>query len=301
LPKVSYKWLTFGAQYDTFPTVACWDFWANINCPKYKDKLQLKLGQFIPPFGLQRPCSPYKLWTINYSQIVAAVFGGSNLRDSGWMVHGKMKFGQKADDFQPSVTYAMGCFNGEPAFTSNSDPFWTFVGSVKVEAMKGILFGLSYEDGSWYDGFRQNNRDAFGICWKFEIADLLVQGEYIVANGNIADEGKHETTPSAHNKRQDIGGCYMEFGYYVMPKKLQLMAKVDFIDYPAYSIGADSRLPHDINDRQSWQYGFGFNWYIMKHCKLQVFYQWTRADGRRLQKGVSRSEQSGAAVFGVNF
>jgi hypothetical protein len=330
LPKVTYKWLSFGCQYETDSTLTLLDFWANIECQKFdKGMVNLKMGQFIPPFGLQRPISPYKILTINYSNIVSYLFGAgdpygagwANLRDQGIMLHGKKKLGE-GEGFLPSIQYGLGFFMGEPAnATTNSDPAWTTFFTLKVEPVEGMLFGLSYEDGSRADAFlpgdvaRQINRDRFGLCWKMELLDapedkgklLLIQGEYIVGNQNPADLDKHddEVSPATmwHNKRQTVDGWYLEVGYYVMPQKLQLTGKVDILDLPAYW-GVESRDPgveHDLHYRKIRTYGLGLNWYLTKHCKVQVMWEQFQDEGRGKIPKISGSEHRAYVLFGVNY
>lgn len=321
LPKVVYKWLSFGCQFETDSTLTLLDFWANIVCPKFEGKVQLKMGQFIPPFGLQRPISPYKIRTINYSKVVTYLFGDGdpiwstwgNLRDKGLMVHGTVKFGEKTEDFQPNLYYALGLFQGEAAnVDANSDPAWTTFVTAKVEAMKGILFGLSYEDGSrqWVDGTipinRNVNRDRFGACWEITLADLMVYGEYIVGNMNPADMDKHddEISPATyfHLKKMNVDGWYLVVGYFVMPKKLQLLFKVDIVDLPAWSGNIESRdNEHDIPYTKERMYGLGFNWLINKHCKLLFMWEQEQDEGRGKATRIAGSEHRAYVLFGVNF
>jgi hypothetical protein len=317
LPKVVYKWLSFGCQYETASTLTLLDFWSNIKCPKFKGALQMKLGQFIPPFGLQRPISPYKIRTINYSQVVAYLFGGSdpgwstwgNLRDTGVMFHGTKKFGEKQGDFQPSIYYALGFFTGEAANTTNSDPAFTTFFTAKVKAMKGILIGLSYEDGSRQGsvlGSRNINRDRFGICYEFDLGDLLIYGEYIVGNMNPRGNAKHEDEDTIgetlHNKQMDVDGAYFVLAYFLSPKKFQVFGKIDWLDVPAWNITDNTRgVEHTFSYTQSWKYAIGFNVYINKHCRVQVVYEWTRAEGRGKIHKIAGSEERAFVVWGVNF
>jgi hypothetical protein len=330
LPKATYEWLTVGAQLETVTGgINLLDFWANMECQKFdKGMLNLKLGQFIPPFGLQRWGSPYNHLTVNYSNIVSYLFGTgdpygggwSNLRDTGVMVHGKKKFGE-GEGFLPNVQYGLGFFTGEPANTTNTDPAFTTFFTLKVEPVEGILMGLSYEDGSrslsgfWGPGPRIVNRDRFGLCWKFEFMDapedkgklLLIQGEYIVGNNNPADMDKHddELAPATmfHNKRQTVDGYYLEVGYYLMPAKLQVTGKIDILDLPAFwwNESRDPGVEHDLHYRKIRTYGLGLNWYINKHCKLQIMWEQFQDEGRAKIHKISGSEHRAYVVFGAKF
>ncbi len=328
LPKVTYKWLSFGCQYETDANLTLLDFWANFNCTKYKDKLQLKVGQFIPPFGLQRWDSPYKL-LCDYSQVVSYLFGDpkiaapysaldplfaswDNLRDQGMMVHGKVGFGAKKDDFQPSISYGLGLFTGEGANAdpANSDPAWTTFATVRVEAVKGVLVGLSFEDGSRFNTAddRIVNRDRFGFCGQLKMSGLIVQTEYIVGDDSPADHVKHVTAPATHNTRRDTDGWYLQVGYDLKPEKVKLIAQVDVLDVPAYGYGDDSRAAHTIRYRQLRQYGLGIIFFFNKHCKMKIFWEQTQNEGRKAKVGgvrvfpkIAGSEHRAFVVLGVNF
>lgn len=346
LPKAEYDWLTVGLQYETMSTVTLLDCWAEINCKKYPGKLKLKIGQFIPPFGIQRPISPYAITTINYSKIVAYLFGdpglgshvyinsagtvvqnGSNqpvfaswgnLRDQGALVHGTLKLGQAPAEkggFQPSVYYGVGLFRGEAAnAAANSDPAWNFFFVTKVTPVDGMTFGISYEDGSrqYTTGTDRNmNRDRFGICWQLNLLKdpgLSIDGEWIRGNNNAADFARHENpdfvTRTFHSKKQDVEGWYIEVGLYVKPKKVQLLFKVDQLDLPAYFPGTNTDGAAGVKDmryRKLRMVGFGLNWFISKHCKLQIMFEASQDGGRGKIKRIAAAEQKAYAVFGVKF
>jgi hypothetical protein len=307
-------------------TLTLLDAWVNMDCPQYSGMFQLKMGQFIPPFGIQRPASPYKLFT-DYSQIVGYLFGASdplyptwgNLRDQGLMLHGTVKFGE-GEGFQPNMYYGMGLFRGEAANTAaNSDPAWTLFMTAKVKPIEGVMFGLSYEDGTrqYTTGGvnRTLNRDRFGFCTEVKMHGFHMCAEYIVGdNSPIGDLDKHnDHTNTAdpryrfvHNNRQDVDGWYLELGYMAMPNKLKVISKIDILDVPAYSMnwtsGSDTRSgEHDITYRKKRKYGLGLVWFITKHCKVKFLWQQTQNEGRGKLHKIAGSEHSGLVCFGVNF
>lgn len=320
LPGGKYKWLEWGTQFELDSTLTLLDFWANITCPEYKGAVQLKFGQFIPPFGIERPASPYKLCT-NYAQVISYLFGAAdplwptwgNLRDKGAMFHGTKKFGEKQGDFQPNVYYGFGIFQGEGANVDvNSDPAWTSFVTLKVKPTKGFMVGMSYEDGSRSiagvitPGTRNFNRDRFGLCWQFKMSELFIEGEYIVGNGNPLDTDRHddETAPTTywHLKKMNVDGWYLNVGYFLIPKKLRAIAKIDILDTPAWSGAVDSRgNEHDVHYRVKRQYGLGFVLIFNKHCKMKAFWQIQQNEGRAKIKRISGSEHSAFVVFGVSF
>ncbi len=319
LPKVTYEWLSFGCQYETMPALALLDFWVNM---KHSDKLQWKMGQFIPPFGYQRPCSPYKLLT-DYSQAVGYFFGSAdpvwptwgNLRDSGGMFHGTLKLGEG-----PKLNYAAGIFVGEGAGVQNSDPAWTFFMTAKLLLTKGVEFGVSYEDGSRQTTVGGNsynvNRDRVGLCMKLDLLEdegtkstkLHVQSEFIAGNSNVMDYAKHGSGPPYpgyhHNKSQQAEGWYFQVGFDVMPAKFRLIGQIDILDIPAYDIGTDVRAAAGVKDNQYTkrrQYGLGFIWFICKHCKMKIWWEQTQNEGRAKVHKIAGSEHRILGVFGVNF
>ena len=343
LPGGKYKYMTWGTQFECYSTMTLLDFWVNFECTNFeKDMLQLKVGQFIPPFGIQRPASPFKLCT-NYAQITSYLFGAAdplygstlpsgatgpgwnNLRDKGVMVHGKMKFGE-GEGFRPNVYYGAGIFAGEPANTNaNSDPGWTSFLTAKVTPVEDMMIGLSYEDGTrqfvdpTIPADRVCNRDRFGICWQFNLlADpesksklLGIQGEYIVGNNNLADLDKHDDEVTAatmlHNKSQHVDGWYLEVSYFIMPKKVKLISKVDILDIPAYDHGTDVRvnkaagIPKDNHYRKARKYALGVVWVISKHSKIKFLWEQTQNEGRAKLPKISGSEHTLLVCLGVSF
>jgi hypothetical protein len=300
-------------------TLTLLDFWVNM---KHSDKLQWKMGQFIPPFGYQRPWSPYKL-LCDYSQAVGYFFGPNgplgggwgNLRDSGGMFHGTLKLGEG-----PKLNYAAGIFVGEGAGVQNSDPAWTFFMTAKLEMTKGVEFGVSYEDGSRQTtlggGSRNINRDRVGLCMKLDLLDdegtkskkLHIQSEFIAGNNNPSDYIKHGSGPPfpsyLHNKSQQAEGWYFQVGFDVMPKKVRLIGQIDILDIPAYNMTTDVRAAAGVKDNsytKRRQYGLGFIWFIGKHCKMKIWWEQTQNEGRAKIKKIAGSEHRACMVFGVNF
>jgi hypothetical protein len=319
LPKVTYEWLSFGCQYETMSTLTLLDFWVNM---KHSDKLQWKMGQFIPPFGYQRPWSPYKL-LCDYSQAVGYFFGPNgplgggwgNLRDSGGMFHGTLKLGEG-----PKLNYAAGIFVGEGAGVQNSDPAWNFFMTAKLKLTPDVELGVSYEDGSrqaTIGGFSRNvNRDRVGLSGKLtllkdektKVKKLIIQSEYIAGNSNVSDYAKHGSgipyPGYQHNKSMQAEGWYFQVGLEVMPKKVRLIGQIDILDIPAYNITTDVRAAAGVKDNsytKRRQYGLGFIWFICKHCKMKIWWEQTQNEGRAKIKKISGSEHRACMVFGVNF
>lgn len=315
----NYDFLTFFAQVDTeSPSSLLLDYWVNFSCPKYKKEFNLKAGRFTVPFGWQVSTSPYELLTINYSQIVTRLFGmdpladpdtgWDNLRDQGFYFHGVVepKF-TVGKEFKPTVGYVAGFVNGESRATDDTNE--SKAGMLRVYVTPNVAPEVNFTLGfSYYDGSRfyatdpltvgiipvplaANGREFShrlqGIDWKFEMLDgrLLIQGEFIHAEINPADEGKHETTPSVHYKANHTDGWFVEVGYKLdeVSEKLQVVGKVDVMDLPIREYDPATTL-YDLKvsgANRLRTYGLGANYYINKFSKLQVIWEHKDDEGKQ--------------------
>jgi phosphate-selective porin OprO and OprP len=221
---------------------------------KLSDYFVITAGQFKVPFSMENLASSNKLEMIDRSQVVEAmvargkdVIGNQNGRDIGIQVGG----GFLKKNGIPLIEYRLAVFNGSGiniADTANSAK--DIVGRLILNPVKGLSFGGGYYGG--YGKARQANvngvhqtRDRFGFEASYALSRFSMKGEYIYGN----------------DKDIDRKGWYLQAGYFVIPQKLQLLAKYDLFDL-------NTKIPNTT----SISYVFGGNYNFNNWSRIQVFY-----------------------------
>lgn len=221
---------------------------------KVSDYFIVTAGQFKIPFSMENLASSNKLEMIDRSQAVEAlvargkdVIGNQNGRDIGIQIGG----GFHKINGVPLIEYRLGAFNGSGinvADTANDAK--DIAGRVVLNPIKGLSFG-----GGYYGGYGKaikseiagtsQLRNRLGIEASYVISKISVKGEYIF--------GKDRHT--------DREGWYLQAGYFVIPQKMQLMAKYDLFD-----------INTSTDNTTSISYIFGSNYNFNNWSRLQVFY-----------------------------
>ncbi|HEX2394684.1 MAG TPA: hypothetical protein VHI78_05020, partial [Bacteroidales bacterium] len=158
------------------------------------------------------------------------------------------------------VEYRIGVFNGSGiniADTANEAK--DLVGRLIINPFSSFSFGASYYNG-WGKAIKPANdfigrnqiRNRFGIEACYTSSRLSLKTEYI--------RGKDGNTEKA--------GWYALAGYYIIPKKLQAVAKYDTFD-PNISAG----------DNISTNYVFGLNLNFNNWSRIQAFYTFRTEEG----------------------
>jgi phosphate-selective porin OprO/OprP len=221
---------------------------------KLADYFVITAGQFKLPFSMENLASSNKLEMIDRSQVVEAlvargkdVIGNQNGRDIGIQIGG----GFIKKNGLPVIEYRLGFFNGSGinlADTANDAK--DIVGRVVFNPVKGLSVGGGYYGGYGkaakpnVDGISQS-RNRLGFEASYVLPRFSLKGEYILGS--------------------DIGinraGWYLQTGYYVIPQKLQVLAKYDLFD-----------VNTDTPDNTSISYVFGGNYNFNTWSRLQIFY-----------------------------
>ncbi len=203
---------------------------------------------------MENLASSSKLEMIDRSQAVEAlvargkdIIGNQNGRDIGIQIGG----GFLKKNGTPMIEYRLGVFNGSGiniADTANDAK--DIAGRLIFNPVKGLSFG-----GGYYGGYGKANKpDAEGIRQArnrlgFEASYVLsrfsIKGEYILGS----------------DKDIDRAGWYVQTGYFVIPQKLQLLARYDLID-----------LNTSTANSTSISYVFGGNYNFNNWSRLQIFY-----------------------------
>ena len=204
---------------------------------RLKDYFNLMAGQFKIPFSLENLTSSTTMESIDRSQAVEAlvyrgkdVMGNQNGRDIGVQASGNLL---KIND-RPFVHYRLGLFNGNGInrvdSATNSK---LLVGRLVIHPLPGLDIGGSYLNGHEYytpDPKVLPKANYNLVRYDFEISfdynAFSLRGEYLAGK-----DGELSRT-----------GYYVQAGYYLIPKKLEVLGKVDSYD----------KKRSDTGDRSDW-------------------------------------------------
>ena len=230
---------------------------------KIKDYFNITLGQFRVPFSLENLTPVRKLDVIDFSQIVEAlvlrskdVIGNQNGRDIGIQLGGTFL---KQED-RNIIEYRIGLFNGSGInIPDTANEAKDIIGRLIISPVKGLSVGSSFYNG-WakaikptpdYVG-RSQPHNRFGLEFSYTATRFSLRGEYIQGlDGNIRK-----------------AGWYALAGYYIIPQKLQAIAKYDTFD-PDRSKGQNMTT----------NYVVGINYNFNNWSRLQTFYTFREEQG----------------------
>ncbi|HLO57988.1 MAG TPA: porin [Bacteroidales bacterium] len=234
---------------------------------KLNDYFQITAGQFRIPFSLENLTSMNKFEVIDFAQAVDAltargkdVIGNHNGRDIGIQLGGAL-IKKGTTNY---VEYRIGVFNGSGiniADTANDAK--DVVGRLIINPVKGLSFGTSYYNG-WGKAIkpaaefkgRSQARNRFGIEASYTATRFMTKAEYLM--------GKDGKT--------DKAGWYAMAGYFVIPQKLQLVARYDTFD-----------PDKDKDDNIGTNYVFGANLNFNSWSRLQAFYTIKQEQGTAIK------------------
>ena len=195
---------------------------------KLNDYLNFTLGQFKVPYSLEGLTSTPKLEFIDGSQVVDALTGRkadviSAATDQQGYDIGLQAGGSflKINDL-PLIDYKVGVFNGTGPNIADNIKEKDIVGRLVIHPIKGIdLGGFAYKGYASYNDnssakstIQTHDRNRYGAELSAEYFGASLKTEFI--------EGKDG------NKLRN--GYYVSAGYYVLPQKLQILAKLDNYD-----------------------------------------------------------------------
>jgi phosphate-selective porin len=244
----------------------------------YFDWAKPRIGQYKVPFDREFLTSAFNLELIDRS-IVSSAF--SLQRDIGVQLSGQF--------LQNQLEYGVGMFNGSGANQNNQDNNFMYVGRVvwtpfgsypysqgalDTPATPKLAVGLA---GAYLPGLEPGERKTLaGPSGNTDI--LPVQSDVYELTAdlafkylNLSFEGSwdfrnidpEEPTPYGSTNAQ---GFYLQPGYFVIPKKLELAARFAWVN-------PDN--PNQKDDDEQWEYTGGLSYYINGHdLKLQANYSY---------------------------
>ena len=209
--------------------------------------LQLTAGQFKIPFSYENLISSSNLGTIDRSQIVEAltargkdVIGNQSGRDIGLMINGIFNI---ITDFE----YFIGAFNGSGINTIDMNKQKDLIGRIIVHPQNSFSLGSSFYLGRYTadDSLRLRfKRERIGLELVYKNLPISLSAEYIWGKDNMFQ----------------TDGWYMQAGYFIIPKKFELLTKYDI-----YNL--------NIEDYSSAFYTIAINLFFTEKSKWQINYQ----------------------------
>jgi phosphate-selective porin len=205
----------------------------------------LRFGQFRVPFGIEGNTSSADLDTIDRSQPVNKLAPGFDLgtsgRDIGAVIAGRVSV----------FEYAAGFFNGAGANKAETNDRKDLSGRLVFRPSGFLAVGASVYDGHYSAaaGAPVTDRKRTGFDAALVLGDVSIKAELVKARDAAID------------KR----GWYVQAGWFVLPKKVQVMLKADGYDKDTALAGDRANLTTT-----------GLNWFFAGRTKLQVNYVLTR-------------------------
>lgn len=253
-------------------------------------ELNVKVGQYKAPLGLEQLTSDTKLFTNERSLVTTAL---TPERQIGVQLWGK-PFENLWPEQKDLLTYYAGVFNGTGRnITVNDNNEFMYVGRVEVQALKTkilnndatLKFGANAlstrdesgttisgtlretSDGSLssYNLSSAGERDVYGFDTSLHLGPFDLVAEYL--SQEVRPRTVRNNAPTFTEFNPD--GYYVQGSYFVLPKKLQLVAKWE-------SFNPDQLADDDIHSITG-----GLNYYIKgDDIKLLANYIHTWSDFR---------------------
>lgn len=264
------KYWSYFVQFDMACTPRLLDAYANL---KLSDALMFTFGQFKVPLSRESLISSGKLETLDCSQVVEAlvarpgdVIGNQLGYDQGIKVSGDLfKLNER-----PLLEYQLAVVNGAGINVSgDNNESKDVAGRMIVHVVKGLDLGGSFYKGldNWNSTVNNvtvsniaRKRDRIGLDLYYTLGGASLQSEYLKGwDGNIIRSG-----------------YYVQAAYFVMPGKLQLLAKYDSYD-PNKDVS---------KDKSNW-YILGANYNFGPNSRLQVAYNIKTEEGNEIHNNIA--------------
>lgn len=238
--------------------------------------INISMGQFKTPFGLELSTACQSLNTVNRSRVVSEL--ASPFRDLGVLIYGgtgdKEIFGLKNTNvFAWKFAYTNG--TGKNLMDNNTGK--DFTSRFIFSPVTGISVGASYKYGTLKPSdptMDDDVRKRWGIDISIEKKNILLQAEYI--NGN--DQGSTLVGGGCGETPTLVIGDFVKNGFFIQALYTTPWNIQPVIKFESY----DPDVDIDFNKQQDWT--FGFNYFFNEWTRLQVNY-------------VYRAEESSDAVL----
>ncbi len=246
---------------------------AFISYKRYDPYLNISVGQFKAPFGLELSTPCQSLHTVDRSMVVNEL--ASPFRDLGLMLFGSTGelFGRK-----DLIAYKFTITNGTGMNMMDADKYKDYLGRIIISPLEWIHLGASYKTGKAVSPVADtltDTRSRWGVDLAVEKLNFTLQAEYISGT----DKGTSLVGGGCGGTPTPVLGDFKKNGYMAQllyMTKWGIQPVVKFESYDPNS--ANDTDVTKFDKQQDWT--FGFNYFFNESTRLQVNY-------------VYRSEQSG--------
>lgn len=238
------------------------------------DAFKITGGQFIIPVSLENTTSDSSLETIDRAQVSGLAernkdaLGDHNGRDIGLQASGSL-FKTESNRFL--LDYYLGYFNGQGInIAADKNESKDIAARIIAHPYRFLDLGISYSNG--YDNFgtptaKNQVQNRIGADVSVNYNDFTFRAEYLQAQ---------QGTYVVSGKTRDLlkEGWYAQLGYFVLPNKLQFVAKYDTFD------PTKNNPKNDITTF----YTLGANLYPNSFVKFQINYKHKNEEGFSINK-----------------
>ncbi|SHL78753.1 porin [Flavobacterium xinjiangense] len=237
------------------------------------DYLKITGGQFLIPNSLESTTSDSALETIDRAQISGLTgrnkdaLGDQNGRDIGLQASGSLF---KTTSNRYLLDYYLAYFDGQGInIAADKNESKDIAARIVAHPYEFLDFGISYSNGhdSWSTPAKNQDQIRIGADISVNYNDFSLRAEYLQAQ-----QGTYIVNGVNRDLLKD--GWYAQVGYFVLPKKLQFVAKYDTFD-PTKN--------NPKNDITSF-YILGANLYPNSFVKFQVNYKHKSEQGFSINK-----------------
>jgi phosphate-selective porin OprO and OprP len=237
------------------------------------DFLKITGGQFLIPVSLESTTSDSALETIDRAQMSGLTgrnkdaIGDQNGRDIGIQANGSL-FKTKSNRY--ILDYYLAYFDGQGInIAADKNESKDIAARLVAHPYPFLDFGISYSNGhdTWTTPAKNQDQIRMGADVSINYNDFTLRAEYLQAQQGIY-------LVNGVNRNLLKEGWYTQIGYFILPKKLQFVAKYDTFD------PTKNNFKNDITSF----YTLGANLYPNNFVKFQVNYKHKNEQGISINK-----------------
>lgn len=239
---------------------------AYISYKRFAPYLNLSMGQFKMPFGLELTQGCHELYTINRAKVVNEL--ASPFRDFGLYIFGstgeKHLFGLSHKDI---ISWKLAITNGSGYNVMDDNEFKDFTGRIVIAPIDWIKIGGSFKYGEYTSiivGDPDDTRMRYGFDLSIEKGKIILQGEYI----NGTDKGSTLVGGGCGTVATPVKGDFVKSGYFgqfIYKTKWNINPVLKYETY-------DPNLNDTVNKDALTDVTFGFSYNFNDYTRLQVNY-----------------------------